>query len=193
MVLIQHRFPYVSWREGPNSQYYLTCHYWMGLYFSQFAESICQIPTLATDLCLYWKFSSTERFYCTLWTLSQPFFILGFLSVGSGVLVTQLCSGVPGLHRTRFILHKKLAVLIQWQQTRWPLPTVCRPLCSLAMPHVQAGQHTSCWSLPGLDAGSFAQRKAERGGHAPLLAQPLGAGWPSTQVLFTLIGLHQGD
>lgn len=129
MILILHRFPYVSRRESPNGSYYFTCHYWIGLYFNQFAESTCQSPSLAAVMrkAVLYPVNSKPGFLYLGISLS------GFrYHSDTHVWVYQ---AVPRLDWFR-----NWMVLLQWHQTHQPLPTCRRPLCSPALPHVRAWQ-----------------------------------------------------
>lgn len=162
MVLILYRFPYVSWRESPNGYYYFTSHYWIGLCFSQYAESIQQIPSLVDELC---------KAILYLVNSTQDFFVLEFLSIISSALVTQAV-----FRYTRPSLVWSYSACKTRQQIHQPLPTGNRRLCFLNLPHI----HVGLAAHQQLVTSSFAQRKAEHRAHAP----------PFSSAIVSLLAFH---
>lgn len=126
--------------------------FWLGLYFSQFTESVRQIPSSAAELCKAVSYLVSSMPGC----LHLVITFNGFRCPSDTSLFT--CT------------RRSLDWVYSAQETGWFSPSAgrppgCRPLCSPALPPVQAWQHTVV--LHGLVAGGFAQRHAEHGGRAP--------------------------
>lgn len=150
--------------------------FWLGLYFSQFTESVRQIPSSAAELCKAVSYLVSSMPGCL------------------HILITFNGFRCPSDTSLFTCTRRSLDWVYSAQEAGWfspsaGRPTGCRPLCSPALPPVQAWQYTVC--RMGLLLAALPRDKQSMGAVPHLLAPPSWVLWLSMQALFTLIGLHQ--